>query len=131
MFGTDCGFAEWIVILIMAVIVFGPKGLPDVIRKIGRFMGMVRHASDEFKAQVMAMDRQLQETAERELKPVTDAASELTPAEPPETENGDPPLPPGPEAYDPTYEAFYAAQAPAPEEEESAPEEPVEKEPTA
>ncbi len=110
MFGTDCGFAEWIVIFIVAVIVFGPKGLPGVARKIGRFMAMIRHASDEFKAQVMAMDQQIEETAKRELQPMT--AADGAPAE-------EPPLPPGPEAYDPTYEAFYpelAGDAPAAEE---------------
>ena len=50
-------FLETLVILIVAVLVFGPKRLPEVARKVGNWMGMLRRASDEFKQQLMTMDQ--------------------------------------------------------------------------
>ncbi len=52
-------FTETLVILVVAMIVLGPKKLPSAARKVGHWMGMLRRASDEFKRQVMSMDQQL------------------------------------------------------------------------
>lgn len=57
-------FLETVVILVVAVVVLGPNRLPEVARKLGRLMGMLRQAGDEFKRQLMAMDQQLESSAQ-------------------------------------------------------------------
>ena len=48
MFGS-IGFPELIVILSIALLVFGPKKLPEVGRSIGRALREFRKTSDEIK----------------------------------------------------------------------------------
>lgn len=55
-------FTETLVILVVAVIVFGPKRLPEMARKLGHWSGMLRRASDEFKRQLMTMDQTVSDT---------------------------------------------------------------------
>lgn len=55
-------FLETLVILVVAVVVLGPNRLPEAARKIGRFMGMIRQAGDEFKRQLMMMDQKIEQT---------------------------------------------------------------------
>lgn len=54
-------FAETLVILLVAVIVLGPKRLPEAARKLGHWMGVLRRASDEFKRQIMEMDQRVED----------------------------------------------------------------------
>ncbi len=49
-FMFDIGGAEIIVVLIIALLVMGPKNLPKVARTVGRFMGHARRVTDEFKS---------------------------------------------------------------------------------
>lgn len=48
---------EWMVIAIVVIIVFGPKNLPEIIRKAGKGMAVMRRAADEFKDQIMKLDQ--------------------------------------------------------------------------
>ena len=51
----DCmnlGFSEMVFLFILALLIFGPKKLPEVGRQIGRFMNEFKRASNEFKAQI-------------------------------------------------------------------------------
>ncbi|MEG2724978.1 MAG: twin-arginine translocase TatA/TatE family subunit, partial [Kiritimatiellia bacterium] len=50
-------FVETLIILIVAMIVVGPKRMPEMARKIGKWMGVLRRAGDEFKRQLMTMDQ--------------------------------------------------------------------------
>ncbi|HEY4641787.1 MAG TPA: Sec-independent protein translocase protein TatB [Thermoanaerobaculia bacterium] len=59
------GFPELILIFIVALIVFGPKRLPEIGRMIGKAMGEFKKASDELK-----------NTIEREVR--ADELKELT-----------------------------------------------------
>ena len=45
----DIGFQELILIFVVALLVFGPKNLPQLGRSLGRAMREFRRASDEFK----------------------------------------------------------------------------------
>jgi len=47
MFGI--GFPELLMILVVALVVIGPKRLPDIARALGRAMGEFKRATDEFK----------------------------------------------------------------------------------
>jgi TatA/E family protein of Tat protein translocase len=43
------GMSEIMVILVIALIIFGPRKLPELGKSIGQAMGQFRKASDEFK----------------------------------------------------------------------------------
>lgn len=46
------GWGEMLVIAIVALVVFGPKELPVLLRNLGRMMGTVRRMSDEFRREI-------------------------------------------------------------------------------
>jgi TatA/E family protein of Tat protein translocase len=66
MFGS-LGFPELLLIFIVALIVFGPKRLPEVGRTLGKALGEFKKATDDLK-----------NTIEREVR--VDELRQLTPA---------------------------------------------------
>lgn len=62
MFGL--GLPELIVIFVIALIVFGPKKLPDLGRSIGRAMAEFKKASQEFQETVQAEMKEVEKTAQ-------------------------------------------------------------------
>ena len=50
------GFGEMVVIVLLAIIVVGPKDLPKVMRKVGNFMARIRAMGQEFKDAFDDMD---------------------------------------------------------------------------
>src|SRR5262249_30032261 len=48
----DIGVQEILVIMVLALIIFGPDKLPDLGRRLGRAMREFRRASDEFRSTV-------------------------------------------------------------------------------
>lgn len=58
MLGPGLGGAELIVIAVIALIVVGPKDLPVLLRKVGRFMGKMRAMATDFRASFDEMARQ-------------------------------------------------------------------------
>lgn len=53
----DIGATELLLIVIVAVVVIGPKDLPAALRTAGRWMGKIRRVSGHFRAGVDAMIR--------------------------------------------------------------------------
>ena len=45
-------FSETIFLFILALVIFGPKKLPEIARMIGKTLNEFRRASNEFKAQI-------------------------------------------------------------------------------
>jgi Tat protein translocase TatB subunit len=48
----DIGMPELIVIFVVALLVFGPKRLPELGKQLGQAMYKFKHASNEFKASI-------------------------------------------------------------------------------
>jgi Tat protein translocase TatB subunit len=48
----DIGFQELVLIFVIALLVFGPKNLPQLGRSMGRAMREFRRASDEFRTTI-------------------------------------------------------------------------------
>jgi sec-independent protein translocase protein TatB len=120
----DVGFSELLVILIVAVVVIGPKDLPLAMRTAGRWIGKMRRISAHFRSGIDAMVREAElEDMEKKWKaqneeiirrsaalteaeagapvmtgppPVETAASEPAPGEA-ASDTPPPPLPPLPE----------------------------------
>lgn len=45
-------FAETIFLFILALVIFGPKKLPEIARQVGKYLNEFKRASNEFKAQI-------------------------------------------------------------------------------
>lgn len=54
----DLGFSEILVIIIVAVLVIGPKDMPQAMRTAGRWIGKVRKVSAHFRTGIDAMVRE-------------------------------------------------------------------------
>lgn len=55
------GFSgELIFILLLALILFGPRKLPEIARTMGKFMAEFRKASSDFQTQIQSEIRQLE-----------------------------------------------------------------------
>ena len=76
------GFTHWIIVLLIALVVFGPEKLPELARTLGRALAEFRRASSDFRRvvedELYDIERQ---TREREQRA---AASVATPAAHPE-----------------------------------------------
>jgi TatA/E family protein of Tat protein translocase len=55
----NLGFPEMIFLFFFALILFGPKKLPEIGRQIGRALNEFKRASNEFKAQIESEISQL------------------------------------------------------------------------
>lgn len=78
-------FADSIVIFLLALILFGPKKLPEIARQIGKLMVEFRRASNEFKAQIDDELRAMeQQDRQKKLEAVAAAAVEPSPLAAPE-----------------------------------------------
>ncbi len=77
MFGL--GIPELLVIFVIALIVFGPKKLPDLGRSIGRAMAEFKKASEEFQESVRAEMKEVEKTADvkEELKQIEQQVGQL------------------------------------------------------
>jgi sec-independent protein translocase protein TatB len=78
------GFSETIFLFLLALIIFGPKKLPEIARQVGKALNEFRRASNEFKAQIESEISQLEmENRQQVLPPSippkgTVAASSMT-----------------------------------------------------
>jgi TatA/E family protein of Tat protein translocase len=70
----NLGFSEMIFLFFLALIIFGPKKMPEIGRQIGKALNEFRRASNEFRSQIETEIANL----EREVKPEI-----LPPTQPP------------------------------------------------
>jgi sec-independent protein translocase protein TatB len=45
-------FAETVFLFVVALIIFGPKKLPEIARQVGKYLNEFKRASNEFKSQI-------------------------------------------------------------------------------
>jgi Tat protein translocase TatB subunit len=48
----NLGFSEMVFLFLLALLIFGPKKLPEIGRQIGRFMNEFKRASNDFRSQI-------------------------------------------------------------------------------
>jgi sec-independent protein translocase protein TatB len=67
----NLGMPEMIFIFLLALVIFGPKKLPELGRQLGKALGEFKKASNEFKNQleVEMMNIELEERAKKQIEP--------------------------------------------------------------
>src|ERR1700674_5489193 len=63
------GFSETIFLFFLALLIFGPKKLPEIARQVGKVLNEVKRASNEFKAQITSEISQLDMENQRQILP--------------------------------------------------------------
>jgi TatA/E family protein of Tat protein translocase len=86
MFGS-IGMPELIIILVIALIIFGPRKLPELGRSLGRSIGEFKKASNELRStleeEIRIEEQREQRTATRAEQDSAIAAAATQPATPP------------------------------------------------
>lgn len=54
------GFQEWILILLIVLVLFGAKRLPELARGLGQSMNEFRKAKDEFEREIHKSAQELE-----------------------------------------------------------------------
>ncbi|HEY7142305.1 MAG TPA: twin-arginine translocase TatA/TatE family subunit, partial [Methylomirabilota bacterium] len=73
----DIGIQELLVIMVLALLIFGPDKLPDLGRRLGRAMREFRRASDEFRSTV---EQNLQINIDQDISAPAASPASLEPA---------------------------------------------------
>lgn len=77
----DIGASELLVIVVVAILVIGPKDMPRAMRMAGRWVGKVRRVSNHFRTGIDAMIREAElEDMEKRWKAQNAAIMAATPA---------------------------------------------------
>src|SRR5277367_1265074 len=84
-------FSETIFLFFLALIIFGPKKLPEIARQAGKLLAELRRASNEFKSQIETEIAHLEVEKPKQIMPAPSgppsgavASLSLNPATPPE-----------------------------------------------
>jgi sec-independent protein translocase protein TatB len=78
------GFENSLILMVLALVVFGPRRLPEIGRQIGRLMYEIRKASNDFKYQMEEELRSVEE-ADRRIKEAAQLSTPPLPAQVPVT----------------------------------------------
>jgi TatA/E family protein of Tat protein translocase len=81
MFGS-IGMPELIIILVVALIIFGPRKLPELGRSLGRSLGEFKKASNELQ-RTLEEEIKVEETKEQRTKIRAEQDSAIAAAQPP------------------------------------------------
>lgn len=114
MFGVDSG--EMFIIVLVAVMVIGPKDLPRVMRSIGNWVGRARAMANQFRSGVdqMVRDSEIADL-EKSWREQNESIMRAHPPAPPESDWGRPTPPPAAPPGPPTLSLDKEAQVPPPQ----------------
>lgn len=76
MFGS-IGMPELILILVIALIVFGPKKLPEIGRSLGKGLGEFKRASEDLKQSIQKEVNNLEEEQQKKSGPPEPPAGDV------------------------------------------------------
>lgn len=120
----DIGAAELLVVIIVAVLVIGPKDMPTAMRTAGRWIGKVRRVSSHFRTGIDAMVREAElEDMEKKWKAQNEAIMKQSAAEV-EASKGEPVMTGPPPVADADSAAKEAGKAIEPAPPPSKPQQP-------
>ncbi|HWT66946.1 MAG TPA: twin-arginine translocase TatA/TatE family subunit [Terracidiphilus sp.] len=85
---SSLGMADTLILMVLALVVFGPRRLPQIGRQLGKLMYEFRKASNDFKFQMEEELRLAEEADRRKKEEAARAAAAAAPsvAETPQTE---------------------------------------------
>src|SRR5271166_3886251 len=63
------GFSETLFLFFLALMIFGPKKLPEIARQVGKALNEFKRASNEFKAQISSEISQLEFENQQQVLP--------------------------------------------------------------
>jgi Sec-independent protein translocase protein TatA len=66
------GFSETIFLFFLALLIFGPKKLPEIARQVGKVLNDLRRASNEFKAQIESEVSNLEREQQQRALPASE-----------------------------------------------------------
>jgi sec-independent protein translocase protein TatB len=85
---ANIGMADTLILMVLALVVFGPRRLPQIGRQIGKLMYEFRKASNDFKFQ---MEEELRQAEEADRRKKEEAARQTAlAADPPAAQSGQP-----------------------------------------
>ena len=121
---ANLGMADSLILMVLALVVFGPRRLPEIGRQIGKLMYEFRKASNDFKFQMEEELRNAEETDRRkkeEERLRTLALAAPAPAEPTIETAVPPPVTESPYPGEIEYPPVASAAVPDPPAEEPYP----------
>lgn len=77
----DLGLPEILFIFVLALLLFGPKKLPEIGQQVGKFLAEFKRAKNEFQSQLQEEMRQLETEAAATKQSLVSAASLAPPPE--------------------------------------------------
>ena len=70
------GFLELVIIGVAALVLLGPKRLPEVMRQVARFYVQIRRTSNDFKSAFDHVVREAEDEVRREVSPLQKLTSD-------------------------------------------------------
>ncbi len=69
-------YSQWLLLIVICLVVFGAKRLPDIARNLGRSLGEFRKARREFEEELMRTEKPSEEAPKLEDSPISSPSPE-------------------------------------------------------